>query len=85
MIAAVWRKMDSVLMTNRLLLVIAVLLLLLLFKPSPRHFDVSGSSVSVSDGDVNVSGSVDVSGSDVNVSGSVTVDDLPEPVMVTVN
>ncbi len=71
MIAAVWRKMDSVLMTNRLLLVIAVLLLLLLFKPFPHHLDVSGSSVEVS--------------GDVGVSGSVTVDDLPEPVSVIVN
>ncbi len=82
MIAAVWSQMDSILMTNRLLLVIAVLLLLLLFKPSPRHLDVSESSVRVS-GDVGGM-PVNIDG-DVNVSGSVTVDDLPEPVRVTVN
>ena len=76
------RAFSSPVTTNCLLLIIALLLMSVSSKLSGK-LDVSGSSVEVYGDRRGIVSPIHVTG-DVGVTGDVSVNDLPEPIMVTV-
>ena len=77
-----WAALSSPITTNSLLLII-VLILMSISSKLNRTLDVSGSSVEVYGDQKGIISPVHVTG-DVDVTGDVSVNDLPEPVAVTV-
>ena len=77
-----WVVLSSPITTNGLLLLIVLILMSVSSKLNGK-LDVSGSSVGVYGDQEGIISPVHVTG-DVDVTGDVSVNDLPEPVSVTV-